>query len=303
MNMRPGPRRGRSAMAVLAVALTGTLAACTESTTPNKAESAESSRPPVSATADSSLRMVSVHGRKLAFHVTPGRLPAIVLDAGGGEDSSEWKKIVPVLAENTGSEIITYDRAGLGRSDEVSGPWNAENAASDLAAGLTELGAARDVVLVSHSQAGEVSTYFTRDHPKWVSGAVLVDASLPGFYTDGEIAKIEAANKAQVAKLKGRPTTRETRQLLATASKYGPMHRAYHRISWPRTVPATVIVSSKTPFDTAEDARLWRVAQKRFAEAAPNRTLVVAEGSSHEVPADRPDIVVKTVDDMVTARG
>jgi pimeloyl-ACP methyl ester carboxylesterase len=293
---------------VLATVLTGTAAAYAKSATPDAAGSAKSSRPSATTVAaatagDPSLRMVSTQGRRLAFHVTPGHLPAIVLDAGGGLDSSEWKNIVPVLAKKTGSKIITYDRAGTGDSDEVTGPWNAENAASDLEAGLTKLGATRDVILVSHSQAGEVSTYFAKKHPDWVSGAVLVDANLPNFFTDSETARIVAANQAQIGALEGIPSTREIRGLLATAWNYGPMHNAYHKTSWPRSIPATVIASSKTPFDTPEDAQLWRDAQAQFAHAAPHRKLVVAEGSSHEIPADRPETVIKAVVNMVKAHG
>ncbi|MGW7002652.1 alpha/beta fold hydrolase [Streptomyces sp. NPDC054933] len=56
---------------------------------------------------------------------------------------------------------------------------------------------------------------------------------------------------------------------------------------------------SKTPFDTPEDAQLWRDAHQQFVKAAPNRRLVVAERSSHDIPIDRPDVVVSAVDDMV----
>lgn len=247
--------------------------------------------------------MVANGGHELAFHVTPGHLPAIVLDAGGGADSSYWKDIVPKLAKDTGSEIITYDRAGMGASDEVPGPWQVQDAVSDLEAGLTQLGATQDVMLVSHSLAGEIATYFVNENPHWVTGAVLVDASLPNFYTDSELAKIEAANQAQVEELKKQPATKQTRQLLALAGNYGATHRAYHKISWPTGVPATVIVSAKTPFDTPDDARLWRDAQAQFAGAAPSRQLVVAENSSHEIPIDRPDVVIKAVDNMANMLG
>ncbi|WP_200724057.1 hypothetical protein [Streptomyces sp. MBT49] len=60
----------------------------------------------------------------------------------------------------------------------------------DLAAGLRRLGVDRDVVLVSHSQPGEVATSFTRAHPRLVSAAFLVDADLPEFFTDDEIARV-----------------------------------------------------------------------------------------------------------------
>lgn len=243
--------------------------------------------------------MIANKGHKLAFYVTPGHLPAIVLDAGGGLDASYWKKIVPVLAKKTGSEIITYDRTGEGRSSDVPGPWKAQNAASDLAAGLTRLGATKNVVLVSHSLAGEIATSFVTLHPHWITGAVLVDASLPEFYTDSETAKLVAENEQQIAALKAQPQTRETRQLLAEADNYGSVHHAYHKLSWPQSVPATAIVSSRTPFTTAVDAQLWRQAQQEFVSAAPNRRLVMAEHSSHDIPIDRPDVVINAVEDMV----
>src|ERR1700704_17889 len=68
--------------------------------------------------------LIDVDGHKIAFHVTPGHGPIIVLDAGGGLDSSYWDAFVPELAKRTGSEIITYDRAGFGASDNVDGFWN-----------------------------------------------------------------------------------------------------------------------------------------------------------------------------------
>lgn len=247
------------------------------------------------------LRMVSHKGRKLAFYVTPGRLPPLVLDAGGGLDASYWNPLVPVLAKKTGSTIITYDRAGMGLSDEVPGPWKPQHAVSDLKAGLRALGVPRDVVLVSHSLAGEIATYLARSGSHWVAGAVLVDASLPNFYTDSMVSKLIAANEQLVAELQKQPSTRATRQLLAVAADYGPVHRAYHKVAWPQRVPAMVIVSAETPFPADPvDAQLWRDAQAEFVSAASkHRQLVVAARSSHDVPIDRPDVVVWAVQDIL----
>lgn len=289
-----GSRRLRNGvLAVAAAALVaGGLAACD---TAAAAPSATSSR---ITTTGPQLHMINNNGHKLAFYVTPGRLPAIVLDAGGGLDASYWQKVAPVLAKDTGSEIITYDRSGEGRSSYVPGPWRAQNAAADLEAGLTQLHATKNVLLVSHSLAGEIATYFVRSHPQSVAGAVLVDANLPQFFTESETARLVAANQQQIDALKGTKLTPATRQLLAEAVDWGPVHAAYHKLTWPRSVPATAIVSARTPFPTAPDAQLWRQAQQEFVNAAPNRNLVVADHSSHDVPIDRPDVVIKAVEAM-----
>lgn len=297
------PQRRAGIALTSAVLIAVSLTACS---TPTAASSPPSGTPgSTSAPASSSApverqtHIVSNAGHKLVFHVVDGKLPALVLDAGGGSDSSYWKELAPRLAKATGSKVITYDRAGEGDSDEVPGPWKVENAVSDLEAGLEELGVPKDVVLVSHSIAGEVATNFAVKNPDWVSGAVLVDANVPDFFSDGMLTAFEPVVEAQRTALLAQESTKKNRQLLAVLAEYGPAHRAYHQLSWPQDVPVTVIVSAKTPFDTPDAAKLWRDAQAHFAQAAPNRELVVAENSSHDVAGDRPDVIAEAVDDLV----
>jgi pimeloyl-ACP methyl ester carboxylesterase len=247
--------------------------------------------------ARTSMHTVWNKGHRLAFYVTSGHQPAIVLDAGGGEDHTQWSQIVPVLARQTGDEIITYDRSGFGRSPAVSGPWTAQNAVSDLHAGLTQIGVTSEAILVSHSLAGEIAFRLVRKYPGLVAGAVLVDASLPEFYTSSEVARIVAANKPIIAKLKSLPLTASSRQLIALAYNYGPVHTAYHKLTWPTSIPVNVITSSKTPYTTSIDARAWREAAIKFASGAANRRLVVAD-SGHEIPHDRPGLVINQIEDM-----
>jgi pimeloyl-ACP methyl ester carboxylesterase len=292
-------RRVLPAMLLL-VSVAGALTACDDAaSTP----AASASTPAASASLDGSApQLVDNGGHRLAFYVTPGALPAIVLDSGGGEDHTEWKDIVPKLHAATGSEIVTYDRAGMGASDEVPGPWQVEDAVSDLEAGLRRLGVTRNVVLVAHSQGGEIATYFVRDNPGVVSGAVLVDANLPQFFTDPEIARLVALTKPEVDAAKAGPSTKESRQLIATAASFTPVQHAYHQVTWPDAVPVTVIVSEKTPFDgSPEDVKRWHDAATAFAAAGPGRTLVTADGSSHEVPADRPGLVLAEIEKMTGA--
>jgi pimeloyl-ACP methyl ester carboxylesterase len=281
-------RRTAAAIAIVTIAALG-LTACAASPEPATD----------STSAAAGLHMISNDGHRLAFYVTPGHQPAIILDAGGGNDSTYWKKLVPVLSSSTGSEIITYDRAGMGKSQYVPGPFDVKAAASDLAVGLKALDVSRGAVLVAHSEAGEIATNFVNDDPGVVGGAVLVDASLPQFYTPEETARIVAANGPQVAAVKKQKLTNATRQLIAAAENYGPAHQVYNALSWPSNVPAIAIVSASTPFPTTLDAQRWREAQAEFVKAASNRRLVTAAHSSHDIPLDRPGLVVQEVKDMV----
>ncbi|MFD9703070.1 alpha/beta fold hydrolase [Lentzea sp. NPDC059081] len=247
-------------------------------------------------------RTVTNAEHDLVFHVVDGRSPALVLDAGGGLSSSYWKDLAPRLARTTGRKVITYDRAGEGRSDEISGPWRIESAVSDLEAGLRALSETRKVVLVSHSIAGEVATTFAAKNPGRVAGAVLVDANVPDFFSDEMLTAFAPVVEQQRADLLAQPSTKKNRQLLAVMADFAPTHRAYNKLAWPNTVPVTVIVTSGTPFDAPEAARLWRDAQARFAQAGPNRKHVVAENTTHEgIVTERPDVVAGAVEDVLKA--
>ena len=282
----------RVALAAVAVSILVGGVACTAQSSPATSTSKTFAVPATT------LTMTSNDGHKLAFYVTPGKLPAIVLDAGGGVDHTYWKKLVPVLASQTGSEIITYDRSGEGKSSKVPGAFDPKSAADDLDSGLKQVGVTHDVVLVSHSEAGEIATNLVNAHTGVVAGAVLVDASLPEFYSADETARIVAANTPEIVVLKKQPLTKSTRQLLAAAENYGPAHSEYHSMTWPASIPVNVIASSATPFTTKIDARRWHEAQSDFAKAASNRRLVTLK-SSHDIPVDRPAAVEAQIENMV----
>jgi len=293
--------RRRTALSVVAL-LTVTGGALTACSDPD-GDAAETSPSASTRTGETTQRLVDNDGHRVAFYVTPGHGPTIVLDAGGGEDASSWDELVPELHAATGATVITYDRAGLGASDGVPGPWDVESAVDDLEAGLHELGVTDDVVLVSHSQAGEIATWFAQDNPTMLSGAVLVDANLPPFFTDEEIARLVAFSQPQVDAAKQDPDDPQNRQLLATAESFVATSTAFHQLTWPDAVPATVIVSENTPFDgSPDDVRRWQDAAAQFVQDGPTRTLITAEGSSHDVPQDRPDLVLHEIESMVAAR-
>jgi pimeloyl-ACP methyl ester carboxylesterase len=302
------PRKRRSTYRVpLALALltftAGTVTACSDNESAPEHAASSSATPGAGQAGTAKLHMITSDGHRLAFYVTQGNGHTIVLDSGGGEDSSQWKDLVPKLHADTGATVITYDRAGLGKSDVVPGPWKVGSAVSDLKAGLEQLGIAKDVTLVSHSQAGEIANYLAKDNPEMLSGAVLIDANLPQFFTDEEIPRLVAAAKPQVDAAKKDPEKPENRQLISTADGFAAAHRAFHKVTWPNSVPATVIVSETTPFDgSPEDARRWRDAAASFAQEAPDRTLLIAKGTSHEVPTERPDLVLNAIEDMFAAQ-
>jgi pimeloyl-ACP methyl ester carboxylesterase len=248
-----------------------------------------------------SSRDVLVHGHHLAFHIMPGRLPVLVLDAGSGADSTYWNSIIPELAKRTGSKIITYDRAGFGASDEVPPPFRMEDAVTDLESGLRRLGATRDLVLISHSFAGSIATYLAIRHRNWISGAVLVDTNVPEFFTDEEVAHLAPLMQPMVAAELAAHSDRKTRTLEAITEAYVETSHDFHKAIWPASIPCEVIVSEGTPFppEMKLDIKKWKDAHAAFANKACNGQLIVASSSSHDIAHDRPEVIIETTVKLV----
>jgi pimeloyl-ACP methyl ester carboxylesterase len=243
-------------------------------------------------------QLIVIHGHHIAFHVTPGKTPAIVLDAGSGLDANYWSTVVPELSKRTGREIITYDRSGFGSSEEVPGPWNLQSATDDLEAGLKKLGATHGIILAAHSLAGEIALTLANRHPEWLAGVVLVDANVPQYFTDDVVKQMSTQLEPAVQAAKAGPSSPEARQFIAVSASFAQTSHAFHQSTWPASVPAIVIVSEKTPFATPHEAQWWRDAHTQFVQAAPNRHLVVAERSSHDIAHDRPDVIIQGVVDL-----
>jgi pimeloyl-ACP methyl ester carboxylesterase len=103
--------------------------------------------------------------------------PAIVLDAGLGNDALAWSAVQPELSKNT--RVCSYDRAGFGWSDALSGPRDADHIAAELHDLLREAGVTGSIVLMGHSIAGVYMRDFATRYPGDLAGIVFVDGATP----------------------------------------------------------------------------------------------------------------------------
>ena len=119
--------------------------------------------------------MVTVGGNRLYFKIIDGSSPTILLEAGGGMDHTEWAELGPRIARETGSAVVSYDRAGFGKSDLPEVPHDMKMEAEWLWNALGQLGLDRDLVLVGHSYGRWMIRIEASEYPKDVSGIVFID--------------------------------------------------------------------------------------------------------------------------------
>jgi pimeloyl-ACP methyl ester carboxylesterase len=113
--------------------------------------------------------------------------PTVILDAGMVSFSSNWAWVQPEVAKVT--QVVSYDRAGLGWSEPSSQPRDAQTSARELHTALENAGIGGPYVVVGHSYGGLTMRAFADLYPDEVAGLVLVDASHPDQWAHIPVSK------------------------------------------------------------------------------------------------------------------
>ncbi|HLJ90317.1 MAG TPA: alpha/beta fold hydrolase [Candidatus Angelobacter sp.] len=151
-------------------------------------------------------RFVDVGGHELHFHILKGKASkrnatAILFESGGGDDATTWKNMLQPVSDATGATLITYDRAGFGKSGFDTRKHGILNEVMGLETGLKKLGFKGDLILVAHSLGGFYATLFAARNRQKVKGAVFIDANLACFFTDEHFNKNRSENEGDMKRL------------------------------------------------------------------------------------------------------
>ncbi len=103
--------------------------------------------------------------------------PTVVLDAGAIAFSTSWRSLLPLVAEE--QRVCAFDRSGLGWSEAGPGPWDADQAAVELAALLDAVGEDEPVIYVGHSLGAMLGRVFAEHYPQRVAGLLLLEPADP----------------------------------------------------------------------------------------------------------------------------
>jgi pimeloyl-ACP methyl ester carboxylesterase len=117
-------------------------------------------------------RGVPVNGRMVYVEESGQGHDWVVFEAGQGCGRTCWDLVLPLLADK--AQLVTYDRAGFGRSGRTSGQLTIDDMAADLVA-MTEAVVPNRFVLVAHSMGGLVVRRAIESLGHRVRGLLLVD--------------------------------------------------------------------------------------------------------------------------------
>jgi pimeloyl-ACP methyl ester carboxylesterase len=209
--------------------------------------------------------------------------PAVVLEAGLNDGAAAWERVLPLLAPH--ARVAAYDRAGIGGSAPAApGLVTIERQIDDLASVIAGLGAG-PCVLAGHSWGGILVQLLAFRRPDLVAGLVLVDpgheemdSALPVSIQWGW--RIMRAFFPDELRGDAPATLAAVRELRAAARPFPD-------------VPV-VVLSAARGFPRRFRAN-WTRLQTELVAAVPQGRHVVADGTGHNIPRNRPDVVAAAI--------
>ncbi len=124
-------------------------------------------------------QLVDVGGFKLHLHCCGphNAYPTVVIEGGSGCAAPVYQRLQQTLAGRL--RVCTYDRAGLGWSEESHQPRDAQHMVTQLHTLLQRAGLEGPYIFVGHSLAGLLLRLYAGSYPHDVAAMVLLDAAHP----------------------------------------------------------------------------------------------------------------------------
>lgn len=227
--------------------------------------------------------------------------PVILFDAGSGSDSATWnrsRKDFIGLIDSRYRRCL-YDRANLGKSDDVAGPRTSATAAEEMHALLGAAGLPAPYVLVGRSFGGYNVRLFAAAYASEVRALVLVETLTPEF-------------------LKGMESLLTPEQWAEEATSFESIERPLDEIaSGPLVaaaplpdVPLLVIAGTKwhlgnepwpSEWPGPQLDALWDQAQQDLGAAVPRGKTVVFQGGDHSLHFSQPERLAKEINDFLAS--
>lgn len=263
-------------------------------------------------------RLIDLGSHRLHLYCTGAGSPTVVLEAGLGGLSLEWRPVQTALADEY--RVCSYDRAGYGWSDPGPAPRTVDRLTTELRAMLQHAGEAPPFAIVGHSFGGYVAQLFAKRHPREVAGVVLVDSSHPDQYrrfprdyqerydrgtrrrSSWGASIVLPAHYPDPWRSLAESLMRQPKTLRALRLEYRSFVRSGEQVAAAGAmpiVPAVVLTRGdrEWPEGAGGDAMeaVWPELQRDLAAAMPLSHHFVIGGSGHHIHLDRPEAIEQAV--------
>lgn len=271
-------------------------------------------------------RLVDVGGHRLHIWCTGSGSPTVLLESGLGGNGFGWVAVRRRVAQFT--QVCTYDRAGLGYSDEGPSPRSAGRIADELAQLLDSARIEQPVIVAGASLGGVNARVLATKYPSKVAGLILIDAShedqqqrliAAGFQPENasNLESVPILSAVGLMRLRGRTLGGSPEQADSSVRPY--IRATAHRTSRYRAllqetlaldlsleemrrmrsvldIPVVVLTAGTWPEATRA---IHTDLQRDLVKTSRRGCQWIIEGAGHDIVGDAPDVVFQAVRAMI----
>lgn len=212
--------------------------------------------------------------------------PSIIFESGHADYHDAWRFIQPELADN--NLTLSYDRAGLGLSDNSPNVRTSLNKAKELYILLKQAKVKGPYIIVSHSMGSWVSRMFAQQYGDELAGLILVDPTH------------EDANEYTINSLPPDFLDSYKKEICKEGS-YEDMLESIDQIKKARAslknIPLTVISADNHAMG-AQFEEKWDEWQKDIVSLS-SKSNHITVNSSHNIQLEKPDAIIAAINSML----
>jgi pimeloyl-ACP methyl ester carboxylesterase len=241
--------------------------------------------------------------------------PTIVIDTGAGDTFARWMPLMDSLSEN--NRVCAYDRAGYGQSDHGPMPRTSRVAVEELHLLLINTGESAPFLLLGHSLGALNMQVYAVTYPDDIVGMVLLDPPPFGWLVGENYPDLRELFKREVGSLirqatkvvaSGNPEDQNLAKFLsAVASEQEQMFvESAQQVSGIDSfgqLPLVVVGATQADPRFGESSesfrQYWNYESQKIVQKSENGRFVIAEGSTHQIHLDSPNLVLQEIDAML----
>ena len=248
-------------------------------------------------------KTIDVGGRNLHSCVYGKGSPTVVLVSGFGAPQTYWNSVILDLAAQT--TVLTYDRAGIGKSEIGELPTHGKQAAADLHMLLDKLNLPKPYIVIGYSYGGSVVRLFASMYPDDIGGIILEDSQHEDILEE-QRKILEGKDLEQLEEMVSRFATPDNPKTEGDY-RYITMEQVKNSTPLPQ-VPFVVLTAGDrlkgmppifSEKANKKMAELGIEMQKKLAAMIPGGKHVIVDDVGHNIHLEKPDALITPVTEMI----
>ena len=240
-------------------------------------------------------QLLTIGDQQLEVAVGGSGEQTIVFESGLGYGHSVWSQVADELGQF--AKVVSYSRAGNGKSAASELPRTMEQVATELDSLLVTLDLAPPYILVGHSAGGFYIRKYAELFPAKVQGFVFVDSTPEQILVKlRELDEPRALEEEAVIDSMTPDRVKPENVYFSKITNSGEFAAA---VALP-DVPTVVITAMKREhpqflFHSVQGKQIWRELHAQFVAQFSDHLHIVSSSSGHNVHREQPEVVAAAV--------